>query len=79
MSAPAAQTPPPPPEWPNLSLTERRIVGVLVEKSKTTPDAYPLSINALVTGCNQKSNRDPIIDLTDVDVRMPSPAPRRRA
>jgi uncharacterized protein len=42
---------------------------VLVEKSKTTPDAYPMSINALVTGSNQKSNRDPILDLSDADVQ----------
>jgi len=55
-------------EWPVLSLTERRVLGVLVEKSKTTPDVYPMSINALVTGCNQKTNRDPITDLTDIDV-----------
>src|SRR5207244_3066302 len=47
---------------------ERRILGVLVEKQKTTPDAYPLSVNALVTGSNQKSNRDPLLNLTDVEV-----------
>jgi uncharacterized protein YceH (UPF0502 family) len=39
-----------------------------VEKAKTTPDAYPLSLNALVTGCNQKSNRDPIMHLSEIDV-----------
>jgi uncharacterized protein YceH (UPF0502 family) len=55
--------------WPILDVNERRVLGVLVEKSKTTPDTYPMSINALVTGCNQKSNRDPILDLTDVDVQ----------
>jgi uncharacterized protein YceH (UPF0502 family) len=54
--------------WPVLDARERRVLGVLVEKSKTTPDAYPLSINALVTGCNQKSNREPVMDLGDVDV-----------
>src|SRR5438552_39003 len=58
----------PSPSWPALSAHERRVLGVLVEKSKTTPDTYPMSINALVTGCNQKSNRDPILDLSDVDV-----------
>ncbi len=57
------------PQWPALDVKERRVLGVLVEKSKTTPDVYPMSINALVTGCNQKSNRDPILDLTDVDVQ----------
>src|SRR5947209_15882866 len=51
-----------------LSTLERRILGVLVEKAKTTPDTYPLSINALVTGCNQKSNRDPLLDLTQDEV-----------
>src|SRR5713226_3507897 len=53
--------------WPVLSFIERRVLGVLVEKQKTT-DAYPLSPNALVTGCNQKSNRDPIMDLNDAQV-----------
>ncbi len=53
---------------PVLSQYERRILGVLVEKAKTTPDAYPLSLNALQTGCNQKSNRDPLLDMSDVDV-----------
>jgi uncharacterized protein YceH (UPF0502 family) len=57
-----------PPTWPELSLVERRVLGVLVEKAKTTPDVYPLSINALVTGCNQKSNRDPLMELADFEV-----------
>src|SRR5262249_15533325 len=56
------------PAWPVLSVPERRVLGVMVEKAKTTPDVYPLSINALVTGSNQKSNRDPILYLTDLDV-----------
>src|SRR4051794_31787465 len=54
--------------WPVLDLKERRVLGVLVEKAKTTPDAYPMSLNALVTGCNQKSNRDPILFLSEDDV-----------
>ncbi len=54
--------------WPVLDAHERRVLGVLAEKSKTTPDAYPLSLNALTTGCNQKSNREPVMGLTDVDV-----------
>jgi uncharacterized protein YceH (UPF0502 family) len=54
--------------WPVLDVQERRVLGVLVEKAKTTPDAYPLSLNALVTGCNQKSNRDPLLNLNDADV-----------
>ena len=54
--------------WPVLDHKARRVLGVLVEKAKTTPDAYPLTINALVTGCNQKSNRDPIMELDEGDV-----------
>jgi uncharacterized protein YceH (UPF0502 family) len=55
-------------QWPVLDMRERRVLGVLVEKAKTTPDAYPLSVNALVTGSNQKSNRDPLLNLTDLEV-----------
>jgi uncharacterized protein len=51
-----------------LSIRERRILGVLIEKSRTTPDSYPLSLNALTTGCNQKSNRDPLMDLDEGEV-----------
>ena len=54
--------------WPVLDANERRVLGVLVEKAKTTPDAYPMSLNALVAGCNQKSNREPVLSLEDVDV-----------
>jgi uncharacterized protein YceH (UPF0502 family) len=65
LESPAAEAPA---TWPILTAHERRILGVLVEKAKTTPDAYPLSLNALVTGSNQKSNRDPLLNLSDVDV-----------
>ena len=54
--------------WPVLDMQERRILGVLVEKAKTTPDAYPMSVNGLVTGANQKSNRDPLLNLSELDV-----------
>ncbi len=54
--------------WKPLLAIPRRILGVLVEKAKTTPDNYPLSLNALVTGCNQKSNRDPAMNLTSEEV-----------
>ena len=54
--------------WPALDHKARRVLGVLIEKAKTTPDAYPLTLNALVTGCNQKSNRDPIMELDEGDV-----------
>ncbi len=51
-----------------LSRVQRRILGVLIEKARTTPDAYPLSLNGLVTGCNQKSNRSPVMSLTPEQV-----------
>jgi uncharacterized protein YceH (UPF0502 family) len=53
---------------PVLSLLEQRVLGVLIEKQKTTPDVYPMTINALVNGCNQKSNRDPVLTLNDEQV-----------
>ena len=56
---------PPEPTERALDADQRRVLGVLVEKAKTTPDAYPLSLNALRTGCNQKSNRFPQVDFTD--------------
>src|SRR6266851_2187029 len=65
MSAPIHPASAPTGPWPVLTCNERRLLGVLVEKAKTTPDAYPMSLNALTTGCNQKSNRDPAMNLTD--------------
>lgn len=56
---------PAPKRWQPLPPIERRILGVLVEKAKTVPSAYPMTLNAIVTGCNQKSNRDPVMDLTE--------------
>lgn len=53
---------------PTLTPLERRILGVLVEKAKTTPDGYPLTLNSMVNGCNQKSNREPIMDVADVEI-----------
>jgi uncharacterized protein YceH (UPF0502 family) len=53
-----------------LSANARRILGVLVEKAKTTPDNYPLSLAALISGCNQKSNRSPNMDLDDEDTLL---------
>jgi uncharacterized protein YceH (UPF0502 family) len=54
--------------WRPLEAIERRVLGVLVEKAKTTPEAYPLSTNALRTGCNQKNNRAPVMQLEDSQV-----------
>jgi uncharacterized protein YceH (UPF0502 family) len=51
-----------------LAQLEQRIVGVLIEKQMTVPDAYPLTINALVSGCNQKSNRDPQMSVEAYEV-----------
>ena len=53
----------------NLTPTEARVLGSLVEKDITTPDYYPLSLNALVNACNQKNNRDPIVSLDEQAVR----------
>ena len=52
-----------------LSLLEARVLGVLVEKERTVPDSYPLTLNALVAGCNQKSSRDPVLNAAETDVR----------
>lgn len=51
-----------------LTALEQRVLGVLVEKAKTTPDAYPLSLNGLTVGCNQKSNRAPVMNVNDEQV-----------
>ncbi len=53
----------PAPRWRPLNSIDRRVLGVLGEKAKTTPDAYPMTLNALVAGCNQKSNRAPVLQL----------------
>jgi uncharacterized protein YceH (UPF0502 family) len=52
-----------------LSPTEARVIGSLIEKAITTPDQYPLSLNALMNACNQKSNRDPLFDLDERTVQ----------
>jgi uncharacterized protein len=52
-----------------LTALEARVIGCLIEKAITTPDQYPLSLNALVNACNQKSNRDPVMDLSEADVQ----------
>src|SRR5437764_10503149 len=53
------------PRWQPLEAIERRVLGVLVEKAKTTPENYPLSVNALRSGCNQKNNRSPLMQLEE--------------
>ncbi|MGA8147025.1 MAG: YceH family protein [Gallionellaceae bacterium] len=53
---------------PVLSLIETRVLGVLAEKQRTVPDSYPLTLNSLVSGCNQKSSRDPVIEASEAEV-----------
>jgi uncharacterized protein YceH (UPF0502 family) len=55
--------------WQPLDVVERRVLGVLIEKQKTTSDSYPMSINGLVSGCNQKSNRDPVLTLDEDEIQ----------
>lgn len=57
------------PRLPVLSLLETRVLGVLCEKQHTVPDTYPLSLNALVAGCNQKTSRHPIIEVSEAEVQ----------
>ena len=52
-----------------LSLLETRVLGVLVEKAHTVPDSYPLSLNSLTLGCNQKTARDPVLSATEGEVQ----------
>ncbi len=54
---------------PALALLETRVLGVLVEKERTVPDTYPLSLNALTLGCSQKNNRDPVLPATEREVQ----------
>lgn len=53
---------------PTLTLHHTRILGVLVEKQRTVPDTYPLTLNALQAGCNQKTSRDPVLELSESDI-----------
>ncbi|TWT96901.1 hypothetical protein Pla108_26770 [Botrimarina colliarenosi] len=68
-----------PPAHPGpLESFERRVLGVLVEKAKTTPDAYPLSAKALLTGCNQKNNRFPQMALDEDQVERATDTLRQK-
>jgi uncharacterized protein len=55
---------------PVLSLIETRVLGTLVEKQHTVPDTYPLSLNALLSGCNQKTSRAPVMEATQAEVQQ---------
>ncbi|MDA8518256.1 YceH family protein [Citrobacter sp. Igbk 16] len=52
-----------------LTATEARVIGCLLEKQVTTPEQYPLSVNGVVTACNQKTNREPVMNLSEADVQ----------
>ena len=52
-----------------LTPVEARVLATLMEKARTVPDSYPLSLNALMLGCNQKTSRDPLMDISDDDAR----------
>jgi uncharacterized protein YceH (UPF0502 family) len=62
-----------------LSPVEARVLAVLVEKMHTVPDTYPLSINALLAGCNQKTSRDPVMEVSDAEVHAALESLRRRS
>ena len=53
---------------PVLSLAETRVLGTMVEKQRTVPDTYPLSLNALAAGCNQKTSRQPVLELAEAEI-----------
>jgi len=62
-----------------LSTLETRVLGVLVEKEATVPDTYPLTLNSLVAGCNQKSSREPVMNLSEGQVKEALDDLRRRS
>ncbi|MDR3395365.1 MAG: YceH family protein [Parasulfuritortus sp.] len=64
---------------PLLTPTEARVLGVLIEKSKTTPDAYPLTLNNLAAGSNQKTSREPVMNLSESEVQSTLEELRHRA
>lgn len=55
---------------PRLTLLETRVLGTLVEKQRTVPDTYPLSLNALAAGCNQKTSRSPVLEAAEADILL---------
>ena len=67
MDTPASPRPAAP--VPLLSLLETRVLGVLIEKQRTVPDSYPLTPNALVSGCNQKTSRNPVLEVSDAQAQ----------
>jgi len=62
-----------------LTLTEARVLGTLMEKARTVPDSYPMSLNTLVAGCNQRSSRDPVTNLSESEVQEALDGLKRRS
>jgi uncharacterized protein YceH (UPF0502 family) len=62
-----------------LTLVEARVLGTLMEKARTVPDTYPMTLNALVAGCNQKSSREPITNLGETEVQEALDGLKRRS
>jgi uncharacterized protein YceH (UPF0502 family) len=62
-----------------LTLVEARVLGTLMEKARTVPDSYPMTLNSLVAGCNQKSSRDPITNLRESEVQEALDGLKRRS
>ncbi|MEJ8838498.1 YceH family protein [Ramlibacter sp. AN1133] len=62
-----------------LTLAEARVLGTLMEKARTVPDSYPMTLNALVAGCNQKSARDPVSNLSEAQVQEALDGLKRRS
>ena len=52
-----------------LTLIEARVLGTLMEKAHTVPDTYPLSLNLVITGCNQKTSREPVMSVSDAQAQ----------
>jgi len=68
MTLTTSDTPATAPQTPLLSATEARVLGTLMEKARTVPDSYPLTLNSLLLGCNQKSSREPLMELDEAQV-----------
>src|SRR6185295_15237047 len=54
---------------PSLTPVEARVLGVLAEKQRTVPDSYPMTLKAVVSGCNQKTSRDPVMEVSDTQAQ----------
>lgn len=69
----------PAPQAPQLTAIEARVLGVLIEKERTVPDTYPLTLNALQAGCNQKTSREPVMSCSEADIQDALDALKRRS